>query len=341
MELYIVLNNYCKVLDIIHDIMNAITKYPAAFVLFLVAVAAAFVAWYSTVKDSQQKDNIETLGEQTKKLGELNKSIGEKIQVITNENNRLSKINIDLTSKATDLISEVKHLTEKSKELIDKVDKRTENEEAENLLTGELKMGFQKDIHDEDTVKITFAHEFFTGTIKAIKKDVSRDAKRADVILFGGAGISMHKFVTIHIGADNRVLFNVKIFNTEGNLVAEIINNFWRPSRNFIGKYNYDDTGFEVIDSKGNIVFNIDILGNNNIKIQGIFPVSDIKKMHIISNTQHIQFDMIKTETDIKAYNSTHTTDYETELQNAINSVQIKQLFEYTGKKWVKRRKEY
>ena len=69
------------------------------------------------------------------------------------------------------------------------------------------------------------------------------------------------------------MLISLKVFDLKGNLIAEVENNFWRPNRNFTGKFNYDDRGFEVIDNQGNIAVNIEFVGNNQIVINGIFPI--------------------------------------------------------------------
>ena len=137
----------------------------------------------------------------------------------------------------------------------------------------------------------------------------------------------------------NEVLFSIKIFDLQGNWIAEVEKNYWRPNKNFTGKFNYDENGFEVLDNKNQVVFNVDILENNKIFIQGVIPVPETKNIYLWGDNSGTGFPFLSQE-EIQLYNARKKSDYYLDLKKQIEYVKIKQLFEYTTKDFLHKRKK-
>lgn len=315
--------------------MSAITKYPAAFILFLITIAAGFVAYYSTVKNNQQTDNIQELGKKTKELGELNKSIGQRVEIITTESKRiteenkdLSKKNIELSEQTKSLISEVQHLTEKSKILIDKIEATTTKNAKENLQSGGIKLIIKPFYKENDTVRFLFGRSNWSNNISRIKENL---------IKFPDAGsrLGMGTFPVVKFKLDNnnKILFSVQVYDLDDNLIVEVKDNYWWYNKNFISKYNYDDTGFEVLDNKGHIVISIDVLDNNTIRFQGIFADLKSEFCSLIGQSDMSYFNK-KTKLGIGLNPNVNIKTNEA-LEKEIEKLNFKRLFKYSGKDWL------
>jgi hypothetical protein len=123
---------------------------------------------------------------------------------------------------------------------------------------------------------------------------------------------------------DDRLLVGTKVYNIDGALIAEIEESNWRPNKNFTGKFNYDDRGFEVIDNNGNIVISINMINDYLIQLQGIF-----------SYNRHVY-----TYGLASAIDNANRPNFRQEVQESIRNCRIQQLFEYTGKDWLHKRKK-
>jgi hypothetical protein len=69
---------------------------------------------------------------------------------------------------------------------------------------------------------------------------------------------------------NNKIFINATVRSFEGKIVAKIINNEWQTS--MVPQHydrNYDDKGFEIIDSYGVIVLQVS-MNNDQIKILGV-----------------------------------------------------------------------
>ncbi|TWJ02443.1 hypothetical protein JN11_01416 [Mucilaginibacter frigoritolerans] len=304
------------------EIMNYISKNLPILIVVIGTIAALIANAYKSSKDASQSDNIERLGNETQKLSALNRDISIKIQQITTANKQTSDENLALNQKSKELIIEVQKLTIETQKLIAKVDERTAYEAAENLQSGELHLDFSQAFTDKISFRI--GGNTFSNPLKNFKM-----------------GAKIFQFADkdpISIGFDHsKILISMKVFDLKGNLIAEIENNFWRPNRNFTGKFNYDDHGFEVMDNEGNIAVSIDITGTNQLDIQGVFPIKEQKIIIFAGQQMNI---LAFKNPDIEAQvQARHHISYDDYLNQILHDLRIRQIFEYTGKNWLHKRR--
>lgn len=311
------------------ETMNNIIKNWPIFLVAISSTVAAIATLFMGTQDAKQKDNIENLGKtnfelgiETKKLSKLNNDISTKIEQITKANKETSDENLILTKHSNQLIEKADALTKETQKLITKINERAANEAAENLTTGELRMIFKPKFTNAVSVKI--ASNTAINTIESMKRG-------AKMFVFG-------KTDPLSINFDNdKMLISIKVIDLQGKLIAEIENNNWRPNRNFTGKFNYDDTGFEVMDNEGNIALSVDIIGNNQIHVQGIFPLKS-EGIIILAGRAMSTIPIKSKRAELDIYQNYHM-EYDSYLSNAIENISITQLFEYTGKNWLHKRK--
>lgn len=312
--------------------MNWILKNWPAALLLCAGIVACIATFVSSKQDQDQKDAIQKLGQENlalskeiSKLDSINNNIASRVEQLSDENNKLIGENINLSKETKALISEVQNLTEKSKQLIDKIDKTTTYSAEENLQTGELTIGLDSKLSDNDNINVLFGQNITVAPIKKLKEGK-------------GLPFSLGSMLAIFLKIDNnnKFLFNIQVFDIEENLIAEIINNNWRSNKNYVSKFNYDESGFEVMDNKGRIVLNIDLISNNTILIQGIW-LNQEKQICLIGSKGFVLIPA-KTPEYEAALKAKQNKDYNTYIKESINKVQIKQLFEYTGKHWLHRR---
>lgn len=293
--------------------MNWVVKNWAALLLLFAGICACIATFYLSKQDQQQKDAIEKLGIQNlklsgniEKLNNLNIEIGENVKEITSKN-------LELTTESKVLIKEVQLLAKQSKELIEKIDATTSNEAAENLQTGELFMQFKSTFEDDDVITAEIGGTSFGNKVSLIEKG-------AKLFQIDGKQLLTVRF------KNQKILLSLNVYDFYGNLIAEIKDNYWRPNKNFTGKFNYDQNGFEVVNNQGNISVNVDFVGNNKIVIQGIFPFRDERSI-IIAEKDRFSVGTLPTS--------------EIEFNKLMNGCNIRQLFEYTGKNWLHQRIKY
>lgn len=292
-----------------------------AIMLMVIGVLAVVANYINSVKDTQQKDNIERLGNENKNLsieikalGTLNEDLSKKIEKIVTENQKASDQSLLLSQQSKELISEVKKLTIK-------VDQTTANQAAENKQSGELI--FNKRF--SDITSFIIGGNSFDISLKEIEKG------EAKLFKFGDREPISLKVV------DNKLLLSMQVFDLKGNLIAEIEDNFWRPNRNFTGKYNYDDKGFEVLDNEDNIAVNINITDSGNLEIQGIFPYKDSGTIMLCGSNglRTLSFNNLEFETII---NKKYHMSYDDYFNKCVKEVKIRRLFNYTGNDWLHKR---
>lgn len=114
---------------------------------------------------------------------------------------------------------------------------------------------------------------------------------------------------------DGKILFSCDIYDAYGNIIAEIKDNCWRPNRNFISKINYDATGFEVLNNQNQVALSVDFLGDNLIKIQGIFVLKKMGMIYLVGDSIMTALELSRTD----------------DLPNMIEKTGFRKIFIYTG----------
>lgn len=305
------------------------TKSRRRLLLFQFIAIAVFAAistissYYSGKTQNQIKDTVNytsDLSREIVKLQNINNEIGNRIEILSQKNNEIVERNVSLSKESQLLIKEVQTLTNRSKELIASIDKRTMEEAEMNAQTGRLEMSFNREVSNQDRVMVTFGNNTGWNTVQEIKN--------------GAKPFLVEDTDPLSIRFDNKnnLIFDLKVFDLDGNLVAEIVDNYWRPNKNFVGKFNYDDKGFEVIDNKDNIAISVDITGSNKITIQGMFVIKEAKAIWIHGMGGTTNFPM-KNHSITSYYIG--NKDYNIALDEAIKKVKMKRIFKYTGDKWL------
>ena len=68
---------------------------------------------------------------------------------------------------------------------------------------------------------------------------------------------------------DDNLIVDSKIYDIDGKLVAEIIDNEWQINRNTSFKMNADESGLEVVDNYGVVALQIEVLANT-VQVNGM-----------------------------------------------------------------------
>jgi hypothetical protein len=74
---------------------------------------------------------------------------------------------------------------------------------------------------------------------------------------------------------DKKLLIDADLKNDEGRLIARIERNEWTIKSNEVFDKNFDDNAIEILDSYGDIVFQVDLVDRNHILLRGIFYGND------------------------------------------------------------------
>ena len=296
-------------------------KRKRSFIIFSIGIAfiVLTISFVKNVYTQQQFDRIEKLDSLNNQLGiridsltKINNLLTAGVDTIVNKNKDISEKNLKFSNEIDSLVLEVNPLVRASKKLIAKVDKNTSYEAEQNLQTGQLLMQFKSPFKNNDFVFIILGKTVDHNSVVNIKN--------------GSLPIRIYNddLMQIHF-KDGEMLVSMNVYDIQGNLIAEIKNNYWRPNKNFSGKFNYDKKGFEVINNQGQVALNVDFSGYNTIKVQGIFPFKYDNTILIIGNS-----------VQITSYNIT-----EQKLHELIDSAHIKQMFEYTQENWLHTRRKY
>ena len=132
-------------------------KVDASLIILFITIASAIAAYWSNVEGNKQLDRMEQydslnnkLNGEVMQLSTLNNMIANRIDTIVSENKSLTQQNIALTNKTNVLVEQVEKLTAASSALIKNVDIRTEKTAAENAITGEINLEYERPLEDNE-----------------------------------------------------------------------------------------------------------------------------------------------------------------------------------------------
>ncbi|MBI1781822.1 MAG: hypothetical protein HYR66_10690, partial [Sphingobacteriales bacterium] len=183
-----------------------------AIILFIGAVST----FIQTLNDNEQTDNIESLSKLDTSLSHHIYTLATIDTGLSTKANDLANQSLQISNQNKDLLSNVTSLTEQAKNLINSVNQKASYEAAENLSTGELKMNFTKQFHDNDMATIKIGGATTTTFISWIKKGGS-------FVNVAGKDLFAAHFI------NNKIIISLNVYDLYGNLIAEIENNNWRP----------------------------------------------------------------------------------------------------------------
>jgi hypothetical protein len=310
--------------------MEWLSKYWPALVILIAGAGASVATYVSTHRDQEQKDNIENLGKENvrlskaiEKLDTINNSISTKIEQITTGNTKILNQNVELSQQSRDLITKVHELTDQTKKLIDTINKRAAYESEENAITGELQFKGSPIFKEDDPISIVFGGMTMGNSLKLWKNGAK------------ALGVNGKNPLKMEVEG-NKILFSLNVYDIDGNLVAEIDKNNWRPNKNFTGKFNYDNSSFEVVDNKGRLAINIQYSGKDII-INGMFPFTNDGIIFLAGSEGTEGFPMHVPGHDQIPYKGKQVNYFQL-LDSEIERLGIKKIFKYTGKNWLHQR---
>lgn len=295
-------------------------KVDASLIILFITIASAIAAYWSNVEGNKQLDRMEQydslnnkLNGEVMQLSTLNNMIANRIDTIVSENNSLTQQNIALTNKTNVLVEQVEKLTAASNALIKNVDIRTEKTTAENVVTGEINLEYERPLEDNEKLTIRaggFKSTNFVGKYK--EKDPPQH------IIIDNKDIIPLKIV------DGKIKFSVTVYDLSGNLLAEVKENVWRRNPNSTCKFNYDSRGFEIIDNRGFTALSVNLDSRTQVSIEGYFFDRKSGFFYIYGGNS---FQNLPITSPIK------------EIFGTIERAHIRTLFEYSGKNWIGKRK--
>jgi hypothetical protein len=240
-------------------------KFDYGLLLFVFTVLTALFAYAKNVDSDKQLNRMENydslnlrLGEEIKNLSNINNSIAGRIDTIVTENKLLTQQNIALSNKANELIEEVKKLSIISNDLIERVDVRTEKTTLENALMGEIILKNSAPLRDDEILTVNVGGMSFGNSVLSYK---SNDPPKN--IFINGKDLIPLKVI------NGAVKISAKVYDLSGNWIVEIKDNKWTRNPNNTGKFEYDDSGFEIVDNRGFTALSINLDSRTNISIEG------------------------------------------------------------------------
>jgi hypothetical protein len=171
-------------------------------------------------------------------------------------NRQTSEENLASTLASQKVIAEIHKLNEISRKLIEKVEQTTTYSAAEHLQSGRLNLKLSPE-------RTSF--KFQCGRLSFI-------AQKNNFI--GSLEQVRTGYTDIPFGLnfkDNELRIKMEVFDLDGKLIAKIDGDKWRLFSNYVGAFNYDAKGFELLDSRGNVAVNLNIGPDDSIVIQGLF----------------------------------------------------------------------
>lgn len=275
--------------------------------LFIFNVIFAFIIGVSTLVlnlyQSKQFNEIQDTGKETLDTARATKQLAEEIKNLQEVNDRI--------------VSNVGKLTSASNGLIKRIDSTTTETSKENALTGEFSFNLGQPIYDSSTITVTYGAFEATNSVKPIKGK-----------WYTGFNFIKFRDGTVPLTFDvinNKLVMSLKVYDLNGDMIVDIINNHWYRYQNNTGKFNYDSRGFEIFDKKGDLVFNVNMFSNNKMKMQGYL----IDRNHHFILVGGQQFDVTWNWGEIPNAS---------ELFTIINHNKIKQIFNYNEKNYIGKR---
>ena len=284
----------------------------------LIDLFAAFIvvtiSFISKVSDKKQIDRIERLDSLNHKLSIQIESLSRLNYDLGNSTKNIVDKNFQLTDSANEIISVVKDLTITNKEVTKLIHKESGRQIEENALSGQLNFKQKKKLLPNDLIYTKFGG--YTNVNPARFYYPPNPVQAIDV-----AGVNPIKIDVV----SNLMLLSMIAYDLDGNWIMEINNNNWRRNPNTTGKFNYDSSGFEIIDNRGLVVLNLNLISNNIIDIRGYLMVRE-KGVLIIGDDKGFKVIGLSNPEWFKVFFSEY------------GKRNIAQIFDYTGRDWIHRR---
>lgn len=249
--------------------------------------------------------------------GNYNKHIGEQNILLSRQIKKLQGLDDLITRHSDSLTKKIDTITNASNKIISAVDSVIKEQSEENALTGYFSFDVGKPLYGSDTLTLQFGGMTHTNTILPDPKVWYKSG--INLIVFQD-GFKPIKFDLVK----HKLVVSVDVYDLSGNLIVKIDKNYWHRYTNNTGIFNYDKSGFEIFDNRGNIALSMDF-SSKKINIQG-YLIERKYNAIIIAGQEAIV--------------PGQWGDQNTEeiLMNAVSKVKVRQLFKYTGIHWLHQR---
>ncbi|MFT3705173.1 MAG: hypothetical protein QM802_22595 [Agriterribacter sp.] len=268
------------------------------------AGVSAHLDTISNILDSQAISLIRldtSLGNKNVQLGDINQKLGK-------ENNSLIQKVENIAAKTHVLTNEINQLSQNSNQLLAILKKNTDDEFA---IAGELSLKLDSNAIGKAAIpRIDWGNNnIMLGYYMPYQR-----------LNFFNDLPAKSTWDAISIRAEQyRILLKGKIVDLEENIIMEIQENKWRVNKAFLGKFNFDDKGMEIFDTKGRVIFSINLSSDNTITFRGLITTAQNPDLVIVSSDNG--FHLFESR-EKKVRDSLLTTIY------------TKPLFKYLGNKW-------
>nr|WP_299385607.1 hypothetical protein [Allomuricauda sp.] len=84
---------------------------------------------------------------------------------------------------------------------------------------------------------------------------------------------------------NGEIVFDIKLYDIEGNFIAEILENQITGNQHRTFSYNFDQHGFELIDDHNNVLMSILYIGDNRFTFQGVI-YNDTGEVHLVKDNK-------------------------------------------------------
>lgn len=288
-----------------------------ASINFVVGIVTVIFGYICGKEESKRQDHMYSLAKVSAHLDTLSANLDSQSVSLLSLDTALSNRNLEIGSKNYNLIdktkaiannlqsitNEIKHISNRSSEVLGILDKKTDDEFA---ISGELNLHLNTD----------------TSSILPLIVDFGSNIDNNYNPPYNYLPISTFQFLTKGSTWDkleikvikNIVYLNGRIEDIEGKIIMELEDNKWRVNKKFLGKFNFDKKGLEIIDDFGRIIFSIDLSNERTIKIRGIALINE-NSFCIVSDNGCL---LSKTGN----------------LKTKLNLNPTKKIFKYLGNKW-------
>jgi hypothetical protein len=293
------------------------------WVELVLAIVIGFVDFRSKILSNETQEEIKDTLNITKDLSEA----------ILN----LQGINANLSNNINDNVKQVKSIEDKSNAVINNSNNVIKDisylNKLTNKLTGEI----------DSLINVNYNQNATSGTLSFSQVTPIRDRDILKIhfgdnnLNLSAVDISNGKYKEwLHLGTDlpfelkvidGKLNFSTIVYDLNGVWITEIKNNFWRRNPCYIGKFNYDNKGFEVIDNSNYVAFAIDFVKQNEINIDGIFlEVKD----HVVLIASQMGLKMVPWQPNWNIY----------DIEKAKSGNSIKPIFKYDNQFYLHQRSD-
>jgi len=184
--------------------------------------------------------------------------------------------------------------------------------------------------------------EFRFGFNNPIRLPIMLEKPNQTACLFPSLTDFFKKYCSITYKiVQSRLMLSADIYDIDGCLAAKISDNQFVLNRNCAYTWNFDDYGFEIIDSNFDVIFSLNFEPPNILSVQGVFY--DGEYFVVVPNPTFDGSETSNHEHNKLVRSGPIAVGVPKEDKATLEKMKksLKPLFEYLGKDWFGKRKVY